>query len=202
MQIQPHLRKIERSILSSSFHLKMLEEIQNYTEWSQGVWHKSPYKALCPVNAHKQVCHKSNSLAVLSLWLDCEKLRPFLQWKVLKFFTLSFYTLFLFSRSSSPWECLYLEKLPVATGRVNPSAWLEPCRSPKGLPWLCKSLLKAGWRTIRSLRKGLQKLKYTIWCYLITIISPPEIIYQSLSHTCFYTTDKKGVLGFKFWCSI
>lgn len=67
MQIQPHLRKIERSILFLSFHLKMLEEIQNYTEWSQYVWHKSPHKALCPLNAHEQVYHKNNSYTVLSL---------------------------------------------------------------------------------------------------------------------------------------
>lgn len=116
MQIQPHLRKIERSILSSSFHLKMLEEVQNYTEWSQDVWHKSPYKALCPLNAHKEVCHKNNSFAVLSLWVDCEELRPLLQSGVLKFFHFIFQHPFLFPRSSCPWECLYLEKLPAAQG--------------------------------------------------------------------------------------
>lgn len=71
MQIQPYLRKIERSILFPSFHLKMLEEIQNYTAWFQDVWQKSPYtKELFPLNAHNQVCHRNNSFAERTLWLE------------------------------------------------------------------------------------------------------------------------------------
>lgn len=78
------------------------------------------------------------------------ELRPFLPSRVLKFFTSSFNTLFLFPRSSCPWESLYLKNYLLPTGRVDPSAWLEPCRTPKGLSRLCIGLLKAGWRTIRS----------------------------------------------------
>lgn len=99
-----------------------------------------------------------------------------------------------------PESVFTLKNYLLPTGRVDPSAWLEPCRTPKGLSWLCIGLLKAGWRTIRSLRKGPQKWKHTIWYYLTTIISPPEIFYRSLSHTWVFLLLTKR--GFKCWCSM
>lgn len=61
-----------------------------------------------------------------------------------------------------PESIFTLKNYLLPTGRINLSAWLEPCRTPKGFSWLCISLLRVAWRTITSIRKGLQKWKHTI----------------------------------------
>lgn len=116
-------------------------------------------KALFSLNDHKQVCHKNISFAALSLWLHWEELRPFLHSRVFKFFTSSFDTLFLFRRSSCPWECTYLEKLPVAHGEGRSFCLTWTLQDSKGI-FLALHESSEGWlENYQIYKKTTSKMK-------------------------------------------
>lgn len=121
------------------------------------------------------------------------ELRPFLPSRVLKFFTSSFNTLFVFPRSSCPWECLYLEKLPVAhrEGRSFCLTWT--LQDPKGT-FLALHRSSEGWlENYQIFKKRTSKMKtYNLILFNNNYFTTRNFLSVTQSYMGFFTTDEEG----------
>lgn len=122
------------------------------TEWSQDVWHKLPYKALCPLNAHEQLCQKT--IPMQFLYDRTVKSWGHFSSRGCSSFTLHLSTPFFPSPGVGvPKSVFTLKNYLVPMGRVDPWTLQDFKRT-----FLALHSSSEGWlESYQIYRKGLQK---------------------------------------------